>query len=351
MGRLWLGTSLIAAASVLLLSWDYVQRGSSGSSLPRVALLQHASVPVLDDGVAGIVEGLAERGFVAGKTMVLNRYNAEGDVGAGNTMASAMVGGRYDLLLSCSTPSLQIVANANKEGKVRHVFGLVADPFSTGVGLDRANPLVHPPQLVGLGVFPPVADSFTMARRLFPDLKYVGTVWNPGESNSRAITEKAREVAKQMGLELVESSVENATGIPEACRAVIARGAQAIWIGGDITVSGAAGVVLAAARQARIPVFSILPAQPDRGTLFDVGLDYFVVGKQTGYQAADVLRGADLRTMAIRDVLDLVPKKYTVNLRVLKELREPWTVPRDLLKTFDIVVDERGIHSKTPVKK
>jgi ABC-type uncharacterized transport system substrate-binding protein len=341
--------SLLGAASLLLLSWDYLQRLPS-SSLPRVALLQHASVPVLDEGVDGIINGLAERGFADGKSMTLHRFNAEGDVGTGNTMASAMVGGRYDLLISCSTPSLQIVANANKEGKVRHVFGLVADPFSTGVGLDRADPQKHPPHLVGLGVFPPVADSFAMARRLFPGLKHIGTVWNPGEANSRAITEKAREVAKQMGLELIESAVENATGIPEACRAVIARGAQAIWIGGDITVSGAASMVLAAARQARIPVFSILPGLPDRGTLFEVGLDYRAVGKQTGYQAAEVLRGADLSGMAIRDVLDVTPKKFAVNLEVLKGLRDPWTVSPELLGIFDIVVDERGIHNKTKTR-
>jgi putative ABC transport system substrate-binding protein len=141
--------------------------------------------------------------------------------------------------------------------------------------------------------------------------------------------------------------VENANGIPEACRAVIARGAQAIWIGSDITVSGAASVVLEAARQARIPVFSILPGKPDRGTLFDVGVDYFVVGKQTGYQAADVLRGADLTPMAIRDVLEIVPKQLTVNLQVLKGLKDSWSVPPTLLPTFDIVVDERGIHKRS----
>lgn len=344
LGKLWLGMVFLVVASLALLSWDYYQREARSSPLPRVALLQQASIPVLDEGVAGMIEGLAERGFVDGKSMNLTRFNAEGDVGTANTMASAMVGGNYDLLITCSTPSLQTVANANREGRVRHVFGLVADPFITGVGLKRGEPHVHPSHLVGLGIFPPVADSFALARRLYPGLKAIGTVWNPGEANSRAITEKAREVAKEMGLELIEASVENATGIPEACRAVIARGAQAIWIGGDITVSGAASVVLEAARQARIPVFSILPGQPDRGTLFEIGVDYRAVGKETGYQAAEVLRGVDLTQMPIRDVLDLTPKQVTVNLNVLKGLKDPWSVPPAVLQSCNVVVDERGIH-------
>jgi hypothetical protein len=69
-------------------------------------------------------------------------------------------------------------------------------------------------------------------------------------------------------------------------------------------------------------------------------VDYYAVGKQAGYQAAEVLRSADLGGMAIRDVLDLVLKPFTVNLRVLKGLRDPWTVPPELLGTFDVVVDE-----------
>ena len=60
-----------------------------------------------------------------------------------------------------------------------------------------------------------------------------------------------------------------------------------------------------------------------------------------------MLRGDDLRGMAIRDVLDLVPKQFSVNLRLLKGLHDPLTVSPELLGTFDIVVDERGIHHKT----
>ena len=69
--------------------------------------------------------------------------------------------------------------------------------------------------------------------------------------------------------------------------------------------------------------------------------------RTAGYQTAEVLRGADLGGMAIRDVLDLVPKPFTVNLRVLKGLRDAWTVPPELLGTFYVVGDERGIHHKT----
>ena len=149
LGHLGLGALILGAASAGLLAWDYSLRQARRHSLPRVAVLQHTSLPILDEGVRGYVDGLAQRGYVDGRTVQIQFFNAEGDVATANTMASAIVGGGFDLVLTCSTPSLQAVANANRDGRVKHVFGLVADPFSAGVGLDRDRPLVHPPHLVG----------------------------------------------------------------------------------------------------------------------------------------------------------------------------------------------------------
>jgi ABC-type uncharacterized transport system substrate-binding protein len=144
-GYLGLGALILGAASAGLLAWDYSLRQARRHSLPRVAVLQHTSLPVLDEGVRGYVDGLAQRGYADGRTIQIQRFNSEGDVATANTMASAKVGGGFDLVLTCSTPSLQAVANANRDGRVKHVFGVVSDPFSAGVDLDRDRPLVHPP--------------------------------------------------------------------------------------------------------------------------------------------------------------------------------------------------------------
>lgn len=68
MKRLWLGLFLIAAASGVLLVSDRDQRRPSTRALPRVALVQHATQAILDEGVQGMVDGLSQNGFVDGKT-------------------------------------------------------------------------------------------------------------------------------------------------------------------------------------------------------------------------------------------------------------------------------------------
>jgi putative tryptophan/tyrosine transport system substrate-binding protein len=104
--------------------------------------------------------------------------------------------------------------------------------------------------------------------------------------------------------------------------------------------------VIAITRRMGIPVFTILPGAPDRGTLFDAGPNFFEVGRQGGMMAAEALEGADLTKIPIRDVLDIVPAYLSVNTTALKGLKEPWRVPDTVLKEANVVVDETGVRRK-----
>src|SRR5207245_5326423 len=191
--RLLLGLVLIISASAALLLSDLGRRSTSARNIPHVGLLQHASTMLLDEGTRGAIDGLAANGFVDGKTIVIDRFNAQGDISVGNSIAKEMVNARYDLFLTMSTLSLQAVANANRNGKTVQVFGLVADPVVAGVGISRDNPLSDPRNLVGIGSFLPVQDAFRIARQMFPDLKKVGVAWNTAAATSRGFGEAARE--------------------------------------------------------------------------------------------------------------------------------------------------------------
>ena len=346
--RLVLGVLLIVAAAAALLLSDLGRRATNAHSVPHVGLLQHASIMLLDEGTRGAIDEMADRGFVEGKTIVIDHFNSHGDITVGNSIAAEMVRRRYDLLLTMSTLSLQAVANANRGGKTVQVFGLVADPAVAGVGISWADPLKHPPNLVGYGSFLPVKDAFEVAQEMFPGLKRVGVAWNPAEANSRAFVEKAREACQQMAIELLEANVENSNSVLEAEESLVARDAEALWISGDVTVSVAVDSVIAVGRKARIPVFSITPGKPDRGTLFDYGADFYQIGRQTGELAAAILHGADAKKIPIKNA---VPTYFVVNTTALAGLRERWQVSPRILERANVVVDEKGVHGGKPEVK
>jgi ABC-type uncharacterized transport system substrate-binding protein len=328
--RLALGAILIVLASaVLLMSDSSRRRAHPGRSAVQVAILQHASQPVMDDGVSGMVEGLAEGGYVEGTNLVLTRYNAEGDLPTANAIAKELVGGRFDLVLTASTLSLQAVANANTAGKVRHVFALVSDPAAAGVGIHRDKPLEHPAHMAGYGTMQPVDATFRLAKKIWPDLKVVGEVWNPAEANSEAQTKVARATAKELGIELMEANAENTSAVVEAAGSLVARGAQALWVGGDVTVMAALDAIIPLAKKARIPVFSSMPGAPGRGTLFDLGADYREVGRLAGKLAAEILDGRSPATVAIENVL---PERLVVDETLLAGLDDPWRFPDEVTK-------------------
>src|SRR5215831_4853594 len=130
--RLGLGLILIALAGGVLLYTDRKSRNrakptlganSGASKVFRVALVQHASLPVFEEGGSGLLEALAARGYTDGGRIEIRRFNAEADIGTANAIAKEVTTGSYDLIVTLSTISLQTVANANKVGShTLHVF-------------------------------------------------------------------------------------------------------------------------------------------------------------------------------------------------------------------------------------
>ena len=345
---LGLGVLLIALAAGVLLYSDLASRRSSaeadGRTL-RVALVQYASLPALDDGIKGVIEALTARGYVDGERLQVRQYNAHGDMATANAIASEVTSSDFDLIISASTASLQTIANANRFATPprTHVFGLTSDPYGAGVGISRQNHLDHPPYMTGLGSLPPVEDAFRLARELKPDLKRVGLVWNPNEANSVAATNLARKICADLGIELIEANAENATAAGEAGASVLARRIDALWVSPDVTVVTAIDVLLAAAKRARVPVFTSLPGNAEKGALFDLGADYLGIGRVQGELAADVLEGRDPATVPVEN---LMPVQLHVNRLALDGLRDRWQIPAAVSKRADVVFDASGRHAK-----
>jgi ABC-type uncharacterized transport system substrate-binding protein len=344
LARLSLGGSLIVLSSAILLISDWHQRKNVGGKVPRVAIVQHSAHAALDEGVLGVLDALTANGLVDRQNIRIQRFNADGDFTVANAIAGQVVAAGFDMIVTISTPSLQTVAKANRSERVTQVFGLVVDPYRIGIGIGRKSPLDHPKNLVGVPTPFPVADSFRLARKLFPGLQSVGVVWNPSESNSEITTMQAREICQELRIDLREAHVDSSVAVAEAAAALTAQGVQAIWVGGDNSVSLALDSVVAAARKARIPVFSSITTDPNRGTLFDMGANYYDAGRMTGKMAAEILGGVDPATIPIPEK---IPQKFVVNTQALKGLKDPWVFPQEVLAKADVLIDGDGVHQKS----
>jgi putative ABC transport system substrate-binding protein len=327
--RLWLGLTLIIAASGFLLLSDWKQRAAGPHALPAVAIFKFNSVKLLDDGVKGVLDQLKENGYEAGRNITVDQFNAENDMATANSIAKEIAsGGKYGYVVSVSTNCLQAVANANLAGKVKHVFGVVADPVVAKVGVSATDPMDHPKHMVGIGSLMPAGEIMESARQFNPRIQRFGLPWNPSQANSERFTRMARETAKKMGLELLEAAVDNTNAVGETTGSLVARGAEAILALGDLTVALGIDSVVAEARKGKIPVLSVMPDTVTHGALYASGPNYYAIGKQMGDLLTRVIKGED--TAKIPILYDM-PKGVAINLTALHGLKQQWTIPPEVI--------------------
>ena len=198
--------------------------------------------------------------------------------------------------------------------------------------------------MVGQGSFPPVDES---VQDRPPDAARPHAGRRRLESGRVELggVHRARPArpAAQQGLTLLEANVDNTPRWPRPCNSLIARGAQAIWIGGDNTVMSAIG-----SRHRHRP----------RGAHSGVhDLARHARSRHAVRRRPRLLRGRPARrparradpegrrseaTIPIRDVLDVVPPDVVVNTTALAGLKEPWRLPDDLLAQATVTVDADG---------
>jgi putative tryptophan/tyrosine transport system substrate-binding protein len=335
------GIFLIFIASTIILLSDFKNRidAEQKNTIPHIAILQYATSPIMDEGVDGALKAICDSGYTDGENIIIQRFNAENDMPTANSIARRILDGNFDMVMTFSTPCLQAMALVNKEAQLTHIFSTVTDPFGAGVGINREDPLDHPPYMAGIGTFQPVREVIRLAKEMYPDLNSLGVVWNPAEACSEACTRLARDECKKLGIKLHEAEAGNSKDVAQAAQALAQRGIQAFWVGGDNTVELAVGALVKVAEKERIPVFTNLPSDIDKGVFFGLGANYIEVGYTAGKLAVKIIEGYPPSKVSIENV---VPQKLMLNMKCLENFRDPWKVTNKIKDQSDRYIDKKG---------
>ena len=336
-----LPVTLILLMSGLLLAMD--NSGTRNVQGPvRLAIVQPASLGAFDEALKGLNASLAKHGYTDGEKARIKYYNAQGDVPTSNDIARQVTNGSADLIISLGTLAMQSVASANRQANIRHVFGVVTNAASAGVGVSATDPLGHPAWMTGYTSLVPIRPALDLAREFNPGLRKVGLVWHTAEVSSQAQTADARNAAKALGIELIEANADSTSEVGPAAQSLVSRQVDALLLTGDVMVITAADQLIKAARAGRIPVISVVTPNFRKGALFDLGADYAGIGAEVGDLAAAVLDGAEIAKLP---VLNKAPPSLNLNVMALEGLRDTWRLPPDLLSRANRVIDKDGERS------
>ena len=219
----------ILIISTLILSGCGSSSSASASSSLNLGIVQIVEHPSLDAARQGFLDVLAENGYKEGDNLVVNYENAQGDMPTLNSIAQSMAGDKPDVILAIATPSAQAVANATKGTSIPVLFTAVTDPVAAGLVESMEKPNTN---LTGTTDMAPIADQIKLIKDIDPSVKNVGIIYNSGEVNSVVQVEMVKEVAKDLGLEIVEAVATSTSEVDQAAKSLVGK-VDAIYVPTD----------------------------------------------------------------------------------------------------------------------
>ena len=289
----------------------------------KVGILQHMDHPSLNQIYETIVEELQPL-VDEGKVEILYQ-NASGDTTILPTVVQELITEGADILVPIATPTAQATAAATDEIPI--VFSAVSNPVEAGLvtALDQTDG-----NITGVSNSIPVEDILNLALELTPDIHTIGMVYNTSEINSVTGIENAKAYCSAHGLEYKEATVTGTADVQQAAASLVGS-VDAFFTPNDNTVASAMAVYLQVANEAGIPIYVGADSMVIDGGLATVGIDYTVLGRQTGQMVERLINGETIAENPVEQIAEYA-RMINVNtagqlgITVTDEMRETFTI-------------------------
>jgi putative ABC transport system substrate-binding protein len=321
----WLGLALCALTLV----------GSAGvvnAQPPRVyrvgVILQGGPYALAVDGLR---QGLKELGFEQGTHIEFHVRDVKGDLKAVEAMARALERDKVDVLFTVAT-SVTVAAKRATQN-IPIVFYAGADP----VAFDLVQNFRKPGGRL-TGVHGRLTDltpkRLQLLQEMVPRLRRVVAFYDPGNPAAVQSVEIARDVSRQVKVELVERRVASVDELEAALRALRPADVDAVFYVADAMVASQTQRIIDTANAKKLPTMFQEPSSVAHGALASYGLSYHAVGRLAAKHVHRVLLGANPGDLPVEQLDRL---HFAVNLKTAKALG--LTIPPSVLTRADEVIE------------
>lgn len=288
--------AMLALALCLLVC--FAACSQTGDDALKIGVIQYMSHPSLDNCYEGINAALTASGL----TYTLDRQSGSSNAADADCVSFAknMVAENYDMIVAIATPAAQAAFAATDNTEIPVIFCAVSDPMAADLVKDMNAPGYN---CTGTSDVLDLDAQVAMIQAFQPDVKSIGILYTSSEENSLTNLANFKTVCEPLGIEVVASAVQNASDIPAAAEELCSK-VDCVNNFTDNNVVNNLSVLLNAAEKYGIPVYGSEEEQVKNGCLASVSIDYVALGKTTGQMAADVLKGTDAATMAVKTISD-----------------------------------------------
>ncbi|HUH59692.1 MAG TPA: ABC transporter substrate-binding protein [Candidimonas sp.] len=254
----------------------------AAQSVAVTSIVEHPALDAIKDGVQ---EALTAAGYTSAKGLKWQFQTAQGNTAIAAQIARKFVGDQPDVIVAIATPSAQAVVAATKTIPI--VYSAVTDPVAA-----QLVPSMAPSGTNVAGVSDSLAleKQVELIKKIMPDAKRVGMVYNPGEANSVVVVKQMRELLPKAGMSLVEASAARTVDVGAAARSLVGK-VDVIYTNTDNNVVSAYESLVKVGNDAKIPLIASDTDSVKRGAIAALGVNYHNLGLQTGKMVISILKG------------------------------------------------------------
>ena len=265
----------------------------------KVGITQIVEHPALSKAKQGFKDALKE----AGMDVEYDEKNANGEVATANLIANTLVSSKPDLIYAIATTTTQAVVQATNDIPV--VFSAITDPESAGILKEN---------VTGVSDRVNIKQQLELMKKLNPNAKKVGVIFNSSEQNSMVQVNDLKAAASELGMEVITSGITQASEIPQASETLIAA-VDMIYTPTDNLVASLINLITEKAIKSKKIVFGAEAAHVEGGALITQGVDYYELGKKAGQMAIEILKGkkpSEIKFETI-ELNDIIINENTLN--------------------------------------
>jgi putative ABC transport system substrate-binding protein len=290
--------------------------------------------PMVHIAVSDITKGISDELNQAGaeqfKVIV---KNANGDKTVIPQIIAQFKDAGVHVYVPIFTGTAQTVKSSIQDKPI--VFAAVTDPVAAGL---LANPKTPEGNITGVSDLWPIDAQMDLIKKIMPNIKSMGIVFDPNDPSSSVTMPLVRESASKHGITLLEKPVNSPTGVAEALP-VLQGKVDALFTANDTTVTQSFPALVTYAIQNKIPLFAGDYSSVQRGAIAAVGQNYYNVGREAGAIIKELGTGNSVSTLPIR-----YTKGGDIYLNAKAATMMGVTIPDSVLKAAKEVYESIGEH-------
>ncbi|MBI1774235.1 MAG: ABC transporter substrate-binding protein [Proteobacteria bacterium] len=319
-------------AGLLLAGMSFAALAQETSKIYHVGILGGgAALSVNDERRIGLINGLADRGFIEGRNLAFESRWAEGHLERLPALAAELIKARVNAIVTFGYPTA--VAAKQATTTVPLVVTGSGDPVATGLVEGLARPGGNMTGLTELST-ELSAKRLQLLQEAVPGLKRVAMIWNAADLGMTLRTRAAETAAKTLGIDVQTLGVREPEDFDEAFAAMIRDRPDAIMMVSDaLTILNRKRIVEFASAN-RLPTIYELAGLARDGGLMSYGANQASLGDRAADFVARILKGARPAELPLEQPTKF---EFVVNLKTAKILG--LVIPQSVLIRADEVIE------------